>query len=363
MVNPNISSIAPMQDFVNHAKDGLITLQSHPDNSDLVVANYTPYMAYNGTWDAVNLNSRGLIFNKVTGEIVARAFSKFFNYSQDETAHIDTNAPLEVANKEDGSMGVLYRDPSGEWAISTRGSMTSTQALHATEVFRAKYPHHAHDEDYTLIFEIIFPEGRIVVHYGDMDDLILIGAVHKETGRSMSRAELLNVSWDGPVAESFSFANMREVFEAPQMSNREGFVVHFPEQDQRVKVKFEEYLAIHRSRFKLTPRSIHEMMAEEADLDEFMASLPDEFSDDAKKYRDAFLDHTRSIITTARGLYYSLYVETGDVRADRKAFAKVLPGAVAGMKDEKLVKNVSFLLAQDPERDDLDQRVHLMIRP
>ncbi len=44
------------------------------------------------------------------------------------------------------------------------------------------------EKDKTYLFEIIYPENRIVIDYGDSDDLILLSIINNETGFD----ELLN---------------------------------------------------------------------------------------------------------------------------------------------------------------------------
>jgi len=286
----NIASIAPMDEFLRNEAEGWISLRPHRDDANLVIANYTPSQTFRNKWDAVTLASRGLIFFKDTGEIVARPFNKFFNAGQPGTEHIDTTGPVEVTNKEDGSMGISYLAPDKVYSIATRGSMHSEQAEHATEVFRSRYVDiWTPDEEHSFIFEIIYRAGRIVLDYGTMDDLILLGAVNKKTGISVDRSVLESFGYPGPVVKIYDFPNYQSVFEAEQEKNREGFVVRFNESDERLKIKFDEYLAIHRMMFNLSPRRIWEMLATGIDVDEWLTQLPDEFTDEAKGWRDIFV--------------------------------------------------------------------------
>ena len=66
-----------LQDYLNR---GLLMKQHHPTH-DLTIWNYTRKTQYGRLWDEVTLNCRGLVTNS-KGDIVARPFSKFFNYEQ-----------------------------------------------------------------------------------------------------------------------------------------------------------------------------------------------------------------------------------------------------------------------------------------
>lgn len=331
----HVNTIAPVEVFEQYAANGLISLRPHALDPDMVIANYTPMMTFKHPWDEVTLSSRGLIFRKSSGEIVARPFKKFFNWGQSEAAHINTSGPIEVANKEDGSMGVLYRAPDGELSVATRGSMSSEQALHATEVFRDRYASTwTPDEDYTFIYEIVYPEGRIVLDYDGLDDLILLGAVHKETGRSVDRQTLNSFGWTGPVAPLYPFDSMEEVFKADQERNREGFVIHFLDVDERLKVKFDEYLTIHRLLFNLSERRVWEVLSKGINVDEWLADLPDEFTNDARAWRDGLQSKFDSIMAQSESVFAAVVYLYGN---DRRAIA-------ISMKEQKVPHSVQSIV-------------------
>ncbi|HRF99146.1 MAG TPA: hypothetical protein PLZ51_28235, partial [Aggregatilineales bacterium] len=74
--------------------------------------------------------------------------------------------------KMDGSLGILYRW-QGAYYIATRGNFDSDQAIWATIFLRTHYDLHNLADEYTLLFEIIYPDNRIVVNYGQRQDLVL----------------------------------------------------------------------------------------------------------------------------------------------------------------------------------------------
>src|SRR5690349_7854618 len=98
-------------------------------SDDLVLFNYTALAQYNERWNWFELNSRGLILNTKTGEVVALPFPKFFNWG--EGGRTTTAAIQSITEKIDGSLGILYR-ANGEFRIATRGAFHSEQAVWAT---------------------------------------------------------------------------------------------------------------------------------------------------------------------------------------------------------------------------------------
>jgi RNA ligase len=161
---------------------GYVREQSHPEYPSLRILNYTEKAQFDQVWNEVTLTCRGLIYDANTGEIVARAFRKFFNYDHKDTPTINLDDEVVVMDKMDGSLGILYRVPGTErFAVATRGSFDSDQARHATKLLNEKYAEWLDTNVAALhlvtpLFEIVYPENRIVCDYSGMDDLILLGA-------------------------------------------------------------------------------------------------------------------------------------------------------------------------------------------
>lgn len=251
---------------------GLVRAQTHPA-LPLTILNYSELCAFSGIWSETTLACRGLIVHTSTGEIVARPYLKFFNHGQPGAPAIPLDAAVEVTDKADGSLGIIYPTPDG-YAVATRGSFASDQAVRATEILRTRYAGWAPPADHTVLVEIVYPENRIVIDYGGMADLILLGAVHVPSGRTVPAAQ---VSWPGPVVESLPFATFGAALAAPARPNREGLVVHVPSTGDRVKVKYEDYLRLHKIVTGLTARTIWEALVAGGTIAEICEPLPDEF--------------------------------------------------------------------------------------
>ncbi|WP_430788275.1 RNA ligase [Actinoplanes sp. G11-F43] len=251
---------------------GLVRTQCHP-TLPFVIYNYTEACQFSGAWTPVTLACRGLVVDG-RGRIAARPFPKFFNHDQSQAPRLDPDATVTVTDKADGSLGVLYHDGTG-WAVATRGSFASDQARHATAVLRERYPSFVPPPGLTVLVEIVYPDNRIVIDYRGMDDLILLGAVEIATGRSHGPSAVPD--WPGPVVQTFGYATLAEALAAPPRDGREGLVVHFTEADQRVKIKYADYVRLHRLVTGLTPRTVWEILAVGGDLGALVEPLPDEF--------------------------------------------------------------------------------------
>ena len=155
-----------------------VKVQSHPEYGYLIY-NYTDHAMFDKVWNQATINCRGLITD-ASGVVIARGMPKFFNYQQDEAPKFNLEDQVHVADKVDGSLGVLYPTPKGGWAIATRGSFTSEQAVWATQFLREN-PMGAVAQGWTILFEVVVEWNRIVLNY-DTEGLVLLGAVHNESG-------------------------------------------------------------------------------------------------------------------------------------------------------------------------------------
>lgn len=262
--------------------DKRVRTQTHPEFPNLTIANYTEEVQFRNSWDKITLACRGLIFDQITGEVVARPWEKFFNMGQRDN-EIDMNAPVEVSDKLDGSLGIMYRRPDGRFAIATRGSFASDQSIHATEVLNTKYVDFLSDMafynrnlGYTLLFEIIYPSNRIVVDYKDMDDLVLLGAVSNQYGFYMGPSEAAGVvAWPGPVAETFSADTFVNALSLPDRKGKEGYIIRSG--NKIVKLKQADYVELHRIVTNLSPRTIWEMLKRGLSISDICKDIPDEF--------------------------------------------------------------------------------------
>jgi RNA ligase len=243
--------------------EGWLRCQRHP-GADLWIYNYTEKTQYENHWTHETLNCRGLILAE-DGQVVARPFPKFFNYGTPQVPVLPAE-PYRVTEKIDGSLGILYY-LNGEPCIATRGSFTSEQAKVGTEIIRDREIGELRDA--TALFEIVYPENRIVVDYGPMRDLVLLGAICNVTAMDLGP-----LTYSGPVAEDWGQVEMADLL-ASEGPNREGFVLSF-ESGLRVKVKFAEYVRLHKIVTGVNARMIWEILAGGGKLDDMLVDLPDE---------------------------------------------------------------------------------------
>lgn len=247
-----------------------ISTQRHP-TAPLTILNYSQKAQYERAWTPETVASRGLIVDDQR-RIVARPFPKFFNIEEHGPDWTPPAGDFTVTAKLDGSLGILYRAPDG-LAIATRGSFVSDQAIHATTLLRSRYADLAWDVDRcTYLFEIIYPRNRIVVDYGALDDLVLLAVLDTQTGVDLPPPAWFpnHVTVYDDIADLAALRTREEV-------NAEGFVVRFAN-GQRVKLKFAEYVRLHRLVTGVTARAIWDVLRSGGDLAEMVGRVPEEFA-------------------------------------------------------------------------------------
>lgn len=270
---------------------GYINRQKHP-TAPLWILNYSQRAQFDWHWTKETMQCRGLIVDD-QWNIVARPFEKFFSVEQ--LNGVVPSEPFEAYEKMDGSLGILYW-VNDEPQIASRGSFTSDQAMKAKELLCTKYRHARFDRDFTYLFEIIYPENRIVVDYGDREELVLLAIIETATGKEWPLHAYESVL---PVVKRYDGISQFDELMAMQDSLREGFVVRF-QSGQRVKIKFDEYKRLHKLLTGVSPKAIWEVLRANGDLSQVIDRVPDEFYQWVRETENDLRGHYARIEATAR---------------------------------------------------------------
>ena len=270
-------------------EEKFVSVQKHPE-ADLYIYNYTQKAQYSREWNEVTLQCRGLIMDSEYN-IIQRPFYKFFNIDEHNPKDIP-NLPFEVFTKMDGSLGILYWVNNIPY-IATRGSFESDQAIHATNILHNKYKNTfgSLDKNKTYLFEIIYPENRIVVNYGWMDDLVLLAVIDTKSGLDLPLEDI-----GFPIVKKYNGIKDIEQLREIQEENAEGFVIKFSN-GFRVKLKFEEYIRLHRIITNVSNVVIWEYLSQNKPFDELVEKVPDEFFNYVKKTAEELIYKFKVILS------------------------------------------------------------------
>lgn len=295
--------------------NGLLRCQKH-NTLPLLIWNYTEKVQFDDLFDPITTICRGLVTD-TEGNIVARAFPKFFNIEQNK--HIETD-DFEVYEKLDGSLGILF-NYQNSWIIATRGSFHSEQANKALEILSRK-GELALDRKLSYLFEIIYPENRIIVNYGDKEALVLLGVIDK-TGKEYPIC-FEELKRDFEACKSYSFKDYKSI-QALNTKNEEGFVVRFSN-GSRCKIKFADYVELHRIKSQVSKKSVWELFSNDvqAKFEEYLSVIPDEFHEKVKGWFSELTKAYDSILSQCLTDYLAVLEflpDCEDEKQTKKAFA------------------------------------------
>ena len=273
-------------------RESLVTVRQHPTEK-LWIYNYSPMVQYNRAWTDVTKSCRGLILDS-DYNIVARPFQKIFNYTEIVPDPVIFDRVPQISDKADGSLGIIYKtlEDEGyrEWSVATRGSFESEQAEWATNWLR-----HCHTlkewEDWrsydqpdgvTTLVEIIYPENRICVDYGERAELVLIAVIDNATGADIP---LQTVDWwhGARIEEHYSIKDIDDAYRfatSNEYNSKEGVVCtwfKYNEPSFRLKIKHPEYVRLHGIIHNFSKKKVWETLAEGGDFLELLEEVPDEF--------------------------------------------------------------------------------------
>jgi len=204
------------------------------------------------------------------------------------------------------SLGILFLDNEGMIRITTRGSLQSEQAQWATAWLNANVS--KEDGSYDALrfvidgmgltphVEIIYDENRIVIPY-PYEGLCALVMVERSTGRVLGLDECGELFPSCCThAERHAVASMGALMYVAKTLpwNHEGWVVRWSD-GTMAKVKGADYLRIHRIRFGLSPKRIHESLLEGLDPT-CVEGYPDEFMTELRTTRDAILSETEKAL-------------------------------------------------------------------
>lgn len=257
--------------------DGLVAVQKHPE-WDLYIYNYTARVQYERAWNEITLACRGLILD-TAHNVIARPFPKFFNLGEVTEQEIP-DTTFEVYDKMDGSLGILYWYNEAPY-IATRGSFSSVQAVKANELLQHTYAAALPNlnRQKTYLFEIIYPENRIVLDYGEAEELVLLAIVDTQTGEE---DPLENLGF--PLVKRYDGIKDLATIKEMDDDRKEGFVIRFAN-NLRLKIKFKEYLRLHRIVTQISSVDIWEYLQSGQSFDEILDKVPDEFYQWVKRTR------------------------------------------------------------------------------
>ena len=233
-------------------------------------------------------------------EIVSYPFDKFFNLNENQDTseekisdYINNAKYIYVNDKIDGST-ITVSKYKGKPLITTNGSFDNIQIDWAIEMFEKQYKTflNAIEDGYTYIFELVHPENRIVIDYGNEKKLYLLNIRNISTGKLLP----LETVWtfaekhNFPVPEVYNFINLKDMIKLAHNlkgENKEGWVFRIGcnNNEYMVKLKLDEYFAMHRAFDRVTIKWVYKQMLNET-IDDTLSICNDKQKEEIFKEMD-----------------------------------------------------------------------------
>jgi hypothetical protein len=318
-------------------KDGLLYKQTHP-TLPLTIWNYTEKVQYYNLFITypLLLQCRGLITDN-EGNVIVKPITKFFNYeeliSDSETIIPFKDEYVYVQNKEDGSMLILFYYEN-QWVTATRGSFTSEQSIKGMEILKNNYKLETFEKSVAYIGEVIYPENRIVVNYKKDEKVMFISTVPNLSykwdddsechwTRSLTYFKMAGIKKKHIVEtkQYFSFDNkLCKDLKKLNTKNKEGFVLRFFPSNFRMKIKFEDYINLHRIVSGISNVAIWEQLKDGKSFDDLIKMVPDEFFDFVKKTESDLKSEYKTLENEYKIIFKKIKKSVDN--EDRKSFAE-----------------------------------------
>lgn len=309
-----------LDDYVNNG------LLRRADSAELCQYNYTERTNNEGTWDDITIFNRGNIYEKSTGNLVAKSMPKFLNFSElpQDTQLQLLQQSFSCTEKLDGCMGILY-DYHG-LKYNGRGSFEGF-VVDAISDILPKYNIRELENTVSwcsLIVEVIHPTTKIIVNYGNMKELVLITGYRKDNGSEIDRKllEMIASNIGMPIVRQryFTWDSILNWAETAG-HDEEGFVLTFDYDNKlnsyiRCKIKSLEYLKVAAFRRNLNKHTVWKLwkndLKQRSTIDhmqEYIQSAPDELYKTALRY----VNELKQDMEQQKKLAYVEYENTKDL--------------------------------------------------
>lgn len=214
-------------------------------------------------WNKNNLFYRSLITDR-EGNVLSSGWPKFFNYGEkpEYYSNPENFNDWKIEDKIDGSL-LIADYVNGKFSMRTRGTVSYSSQENAKdfELLPEKYPKVVEflkeNSHLSLLFEIVTPNNVIVIRQQQIE-FYLIGAINKNGMCVVSSPDLIEI-WRkiGPIPtpQSYNFLdtnNLAKIAETiKQWKGKEGIVISYNNGQNRIKLKSDWYLFLHRVKSQL----------------------------------------------------------------------------------------------------------------
>lgn len=304
-------------------------------------------------WDAYDCfyrECRSVVIDVLNDCLVLTPFRKFFNINEREETQlpivqkkIENAVRVEITDKLDGSLcsARWYKNDlimSGSQALDTNNSYRLVNYYHWMFSHNNAVQMIKDYQDYTFIFEGIFPDDVHVVQYNEqMFGLHLLGMRRVADGKELSYKEVVEVAekYDVPHVKIFDMtfeeAYQDALNDGRKANEGEGYVIDVD--GQKYKLKYNDYVMLHHALCKMVSPNAIIAAIREGRWDDFYSKIPVAYQPQAKEKADNVYKYIQMFDERVMK-WYNLTRDFVDYTDDRKTFMiavdKVVPKQYQG---------------------------------
>lgn len=260
--------------------------------------------------------TRGLVLELGSWDIVAKAFNRFFNLNEVAKPPFNWDK-FFVQEKCDGSLILLY-NWEGKWRVNTRNSFADRLCGHSNKTWAQLFFEGLRPEiidqycspRFTYVFEFCSPYNKVVRHYST-PTFFLLSIFDNQTGQEVPDQNLIDEIASDLGCERPQRFNFTSIEKITKFINEIGEtdptfegVVLCDNQLNRLKVKNPLYLSIHRLKDNgniFNPKHVLPYLLK-GDIDELIIYIPEVegFARDMKEALDTAYSHMLELWAEAK---------------------------------------------------------------
>lgn len=260
--------------------------------------------------------TRGLVLDRITGQVIARAFNRFYNWG--EISRIDKQFDFNnctATHKEDGSIILVYWY-NGQFHVNTRGSFGTGEVCEGMtwrNLFNLAFDNKKLDKldrDHTYVFELCSRYNKVVRDYPE-PKVYLLSVYNNKFG--VEHFDSMTDSWAETLeVERPKYVACKDILDAEKYiaeqetadKTFEGLVLR-DMNNLRVKLKSASYVALHRlsNNHKLTLERAWDIIIK-GEESEFLVYFPElrEIFDKVKRIRIDMQQGFTALYQSAEGV-------------------------------------------------------------
>lgn len=169
--------------------------------NDICSLNFSETAFRKGIWNKFTTKARGLFVDKITGDVIARSYNKFFSYqevSQTKSSNLKYTLkfPCNIYKKENGYLGIISHH-KGELEFFTKTTNKSDMVNMFKKLFLSKvnedelntFKEYIIKNNISVVFEVVHEQDKHIIEY-DSNYIFLLDCMENKLNISETNLDV-----------------------------------------------------------------------------------------------------------------------------------------------------------------------------